>query len=59
MATKDISVQCSLLPAPPLCFGQKLEPEVDTFSDLDTDATTEEVDDSDTEYMNDTAVIEG
>lgn len=41
------------------CSTTILEPEVDTFSDLDTDATTEEVDDTDTEYMNDTAVIEG
>lgn len=53
MATNDISVQCTLLPAPPLYFGQKTEPEEDTFSDADT-ATAEESDD-DSDYCCDTA----
>ena len=62
MLKKDISVQCSLLPAPPLSFGRTFDssPEVDT--DLETDEIMTEVEDSDTEvegsdtdYMTDVA----
>ena len=46
---KDISVQCSLLPAPPLSFGRTLDsrPEVDT--DSETDEIMTEIDESDRE----------
>ena len=55
MFKKDISIQCSLLPAPPLSFDVTLNsrPEVDT--DLEIDEVTTELEDSDTDYMTDKA----
>ena len=55
LGTKDISIQCSLLPTPSLCVGQNLMVEMDISSDSDTDiAMAEEYDDSDIEYKCDT-----
>ena len=53
---KDIAIQCSLLPAPPLCFNKSfgLEPEPYT-TESDEDAT--EVDESDTDYMTETSDV--
>lgn len=57
--TKDVSIQCSLLPAPSLSFDRtpnvsKPEQEVDAFSDADeVNITCTEGDDSDNDYMTD------
>ena len=52
---KDTSIQCSLLPAPPLSLDGTLDsrPEVDT--DLEMDEVTTQLEDSDTDYMTDAA----
>ena len=52
---KDVSIQCSLLPAPPLSLLGKrdCQPHVESLTDMDTDVVTTEVDDSDTDYMTD------
>ena len=53
MPKKDISIQCSLLPAPPLLFSGRLDarPEVDT--DSETDEVSAEVENSDIDYVTD------
>ncbi len=57
---RDVSVQCSLLPAPPLSY-QRTGPvssmsEVNSLTDLDTeDEVLTEVEDSDTDYNTDVA----
>ena len=53
--TKEVSVQCSLLPAPPLCFEKNRIDAVDTFGD---DDAVEELDDSDTDYKYDSDSFE-
>ena len=55
MFKKDTSIQCSLLTAPPLLFDGTLNsrPEVDT--DLEMDEVTTQLEESDTDYMTDTA----
>lgn len=59
MVSKEIAIQCSLLPAPPLCFGVSpdLEFEQDMCNDqLDADEDTTDLDDSDADYMTETSV---
>lgn len=53
---KDISIQCSLLPAPRLVFNEALSsmPDLVDSGDLEReDEDTTEVEDSDTDYMTD------
>ena len=55
---KDVSIQCSLLPAPPLSLieNHDFQPEVESLTDVETDEVTTEVDESDTDYMTDSVV---
>ena len=55
---KDVSTQCSLLPAPPLSLIGKhdFQPEVENLTDVETDEVSTEVDGSDTDYMTDSVV---
>ena len=61
---KDFSAQCSLLPAPPLCFSKtNLQPLPEVHSteeEMDTEEATTELDESDADYFNDvTESVEG
>lgn len=52
---KDVSIQCSLLSAPPLSLLGKhdCQPHMESLTDMEMDEVTTEVDDSDTDYMSD------
>ena len=55
MPKKDVSTQCTLLPAPPLCFGEILDSQPEMDSDLDDELTSEADDHSDADYTEDLA----